>query len=161
MNQLRDVIRQVAAKYPNAQPDEITVKVVAQTSEEQVWAFYRTAVHGAVLDVLRSDRNDALLGALTTRPVRRQPNRSSKVDGIRSWWQELLGSRIRVPYGYKLYGDCTVADLDFVIKVRETHIANVQAFIDLHQRLRTLMVQLGVDRVRDLPEEVAPAPGET
>jgi hypothetical protein len=159
---LRELIRQIADDNPTATPNEIVDKVVDQTSDDDIREFFRTAVRNDVLDVLRVDRNAAMVEALSeqtpSRPVRRTPNKSSKVEGIRSAWQMFLAGRVRVADGYKLVGDCTLADVEFILKYRAGLVADIEALsAKWRTQVRDRMLALGVDRVRDLPEPEAAA----
>ena len=155
---LRELIRSVADANPSADPSEIVTLVVEQTPDNLVREYFRNAVRGAVLEVLRSDRNADLIESTSSgRPVRRIPNRSSKVDGIRSAWQNFLADRVLGADGYKLVGDCTLADVDFIIKARESLIADVEAINARWKGLRERMIETVAARIRDLPEPKAAA----
>lgn len=152
LSELRNLIRQVAADNPDAPPADLVELVIAATPPKQVLDYYRTAVRNDVFDVLRLDRNTALVAASTGRPARR-PSPSWKVAHTRSWWQEMLDGWYKTADGQKRYGDCTVIDLDYIIKERRSHISDVEYHIRIHERHRDQMISLGVDRVRDLPEQ--------
>lgn len=154
---LRELIREVVADHRDAQPDELVELVVEATTDEQLRDFYRTAVRSDVMHVINLDRNTAIVNAMTGRPMRQRQPSSRRKNIVGTWWEQALGSPIHTASGYKQYGDCTVDDLDFLVKERRSHIADVEFHINLHLQNRERMIELGVNRVRDLPapEEAA------
>jgi hypothetical protein len=83
------------------------------------------------------------------------PNRSRKVQEIRSAWAAQLRERICVgPKSYKFFGDCTFDDLTAAASVREAHAQqNAQAAFRLHT-VADLLRRNGVAMVRELPDSI-------
>ena len=147
MTELRKLIRQVGSEYPRAAPNEIARHVAKLTPPAEIDEYYEHALQSICADVLRQDRNTAMNHAMGT-----PTNFRTKADMIRSWWEELMESLVHTADGYKQFGECTVADVEFCIAEREAHITRVQRQIGHYRTIRQRMLDLGVTFVRDLPE---------
>ena len=80
---------------------------------------------------------------------------SSKVAGIRDAWQKSLRDAVHVGAGqWKYLGDCGAADLLACAEQRREMAARNRAKAAQYDILRTLVLDHGVDRVRDLPANI-------
>lgn len=145
--ELNALIRVVAAEHPQSDIRELARFVAKMTPQESVMGFYTEALVGLVGEVIGQERRDAFNG-----PERK--GRSAKLDDRRSWWKELLASRVHVGGGEWLcIADCTGAELDFCIEERRSQIAGFERQITNFERLISLMVKHGAKTVKDLPAQ--------
>lgn len=152
--ELRELVRQVAADHPHADPREIARHVAKLTPADTVMSFYADALVPIVREVLIGQRTTALSAALSpSKPD--APAKSAKLAQRRDWWAEMLGSRVHTDDGWKVLGDCTSDDLRYCIRERQTDIARVQAQIVHFETLLGLMDAHHVAYVRELPRGAA------
>lgn len=149
---LRELIRNVAAEYPKAQPNEIARHAAKLTPPDQIVEFYEAALRPLVQDVLRQDRNIAIHHVVSDRSG--VPCVSPKVAGIRSWWQQMLESRVALENGWKVFGDCTYDEVLYCAKERRAHAESVIAQADWYESIARKMKQRRVCAVRELPEQI-------
>lgn len=153
--ELRDLILEVAAKYPTASQADKAAYAVKLTPQEDLIDFYEDLMALGVRDVLRAERISSLKKAChgdpstTSSPLR---NGSKKVAGIASWWARFKDSLISTERGDKRVGSCTQNDMRFVIARRQRNIENAQASLREYEAILAEMIELNVNTVDDLPE---------
>jgi hypothetical protein len=151
VSDLHDLIRQVAADYPTAQPDEVARHVAKLTPKQDVAACYEQALRPLVADVFRSSRNTAIAAIQDQQPFRQSP----KVAGIRSWWQDVINERVYTGEVWKLLGDCDKSDLLFCAAERRAHAAATIRLAEFYEDLAARLDQETVTTVRQLKEPKA------
>jgi hypothetical protein len=149
MNDLTVLIREAAAEHPDAQPTDLARFVVKKTSDYDMAEFYEQALCALIPNVLRHERNAAV-----DHVIRREPNPSAKLEGIRSYWGDLLQSQIVTADGWKPMGDCTVDDFNYAIDMRAAKIAEIEGKVRDLTVLRDHMLKTGATHLRDAPEIV-------
>ena len=158
MSELSDLIRQVAAERPEAQPEEIATEAAKRTPVEKVVEYYAEALRPMVLSILGYDRRTAMdvaLGDEPEQPKRRGRSRSKKAERTADWWQSMKDSRVHTARGHIRLGSCTRDDLLYCIEARRRHIDAVERQIVNYQRLIDLMDASGVTTVDELPAQAA------
>jgi hypothetical protein len=84
-----------------------------------------------------------------------RPVRSAKVARGREFWRQILESLYHVGgLVRKQYGDCGTEDLEFIVAERLEIAARNTSEADRHKRVRALVAEHKVSRVRDLPPDV-------
>jgi hypothetical protein len=152
--ELRDLILEVAAKYPTASQAEKAAYVVKMTDDVDLVDFYEDAVALVVRDVLRAERITSMKKArhgdpsTTISPLRG----SRKVAGIASWWARFKDSLIPTETGDKRVGSCTQDDVRFIIARRQRNIDAALASLHQWESILDDMVRLQLNTVDDLPE---------
>lgn len=150
----RRASQEVVAQSGLSDPREIAERMVESASDEQREAWLMESLPKLVADVLRSDRNHALVEAELPTPKkkgRRMPSRSAKVAGVRDWWAQFLESRISVGGSWKPVGEMTADDLHVVVAERRAHAAATVAQADRFAAILALMSEYGAATVADLP----------
>ena len=141
---LTDLIRDVAADFPDAHPHKLARLVAERTEADEMFDFYVTALERLVSDRIRSDRNASLNS---------KQGRSPKVEERRNWWARILRERVYVGEAqYKALGDCTVDDLIFCIGERRDQINALKGQIAKYEVIVAAMDAHGATTVADLPE---------
>jgi hypothetical protein len=147
---VRSFIAGVRESHPTLGPDELTKQVLidlpATDKEEAFQQCLRQVVSNCITST--SDRFQA--------PVR-QPER----DSTRSWktrvarsWKIKLEDGFWGPNGWIKFGDCTIVDLTFAAELRRRDAAALEVSAANLEGWSALLVQHGVDHIRDLPESV-------
>lgn len=149
---LRALIREVAADHPHAAPSEIARHVAKLTPADDLIDFYSEALTQICTQLLGHDRRQLMDGPCDDTTGSKSPN-SSKLRERRTWWANLLASRVPVGEEWKQLGDCTVDDLQFCIDERRAHIAGVEKQINNFEHLIHLMEANGAQIARDLPPQ--------
>lgn len=156
---LRALIREVADSSTIAEPELLAREVSRRVGRNDVYAALDQALPTLVRAMLTrtplmlpggqaGSENQSNIAAGV-------PNRSRKVQGIRSMWAAQLRERICVgPKTYKFFGDCTFEDLTTAAATREEHARqNAQSAFRLHS-LADLVRRHGVKTVRELPDSI-------
>jgi hypothetical protein len=150
-DELRSLIRAVAAEHPNASPGDLAPEVADRTPKALMRDFYTRTLASYISDVLRADRGNAMDKTFRRG---RKPNPSSKLSDRRDWWKALMASRIYVGDGkWKPLGTCTTDDLKFCIQERMNDIAQLEQTIDNYEHLLMLMRRHRAATVADLPKD--------
>ncbi len=156
---LRQLVREVAETTNLADPGEIADEVAGRVPDEHLRAAFTEMLRGFVRGVLGDERTFPRLPQpretpeVPIRPVAR----SRKVAGIRAAWAKVLAERVHVgpdASDWKLFGDCTTDDLDFMAQEREQIAEANHVKAEQYRKVRKLLVEHSVDTVRDLPEKV-------
>lgn len=159
--QLHDVIVAYADRHPGAGAHELAVYVAQYSPVAQLRSFAAELLSGAC----RAALNDQAHGGDKPRVAgagQRRAHRPVSVPATvrtplpaadpRSGWQALLVGTVHVGAGeQKPLGACTVADLQFCIKDRDTRIGRLEDQISHMRHLITLMQRTHADRVAQLP----------
>lgn len=150
--ELNALIRVVAAEHPGAGDlRELARHVAKMTPQESVMEFYTEALVGLVGEIVGHDRRDLFDG-----PERRRRDRSPKLEERRSWWADLLASRVHVGKGNWLQiADCSTEDLAFCIEERRSQIAGFEKQVNNFQSLIALMKKHKAKRAADLPPQTS------
>jgi len=144
---LHDLIRDTAESYPKADPREIARHVAKLTDERQVYRFLEESLVPVVRSVLISQRTSVMGKAL-------QPGSNFKLEQRRSWWRQMLASRVHVGSSvWKTLGECSAEDLRFCIAERREDVARIEAQVGLFEQLIARMAEFGVGVVAELPEQ--------
>lgn len=160
---LRALIREVADTSTIADPDTLAKEVASRIGRNHVRAALEQALPSLVQAMLSRQRGSFVVPGDQMRVGPQgldvagapTPNRSRKVQGIRSMWAAQLRERICVgPKTYKFFGDCTFEDLTTAAATREEHARqNAQSAFRLHS-LADLVRRHGVKTVRELPDSI-------
>lgn len=153
---LRTRVAGVLASSSISDPTAIAEKLIESASDHEREAWLSQSLPKLIADVMRSDRNHALVEAelpAASGKGRRMPSRSAKVSGVRDWWAQFLASRIAVAGSWKPVGDMTADDLHVVIADRRAHAAATIAQADRFAAILELMSKHGAATVADLPRE--------
>jgi hypothetical protein len=149
-NELNTLIREVADDYPRADPRELARHVAKLTPDESVVDFYVDALIDRIREIIGGNRRNLFDGP----DNRSTSNRSPKVEQRRSWWADLLASRVHVGNAEWLQiAECSVDDLKFCIEERRTQIAGYEKQIGNFDRLIRLMRKHKALKVSDLPAQ--------
>lgn len=161
---LRQLIREVAETSVLADPGALAEEVARLVPDEHIQTAFAEMLRGYVRQVLSEDRTFPFLPQPRTTPedksrprAGRPANRSRKVAGIREAWAKVLSERVHVgpaPTDWKLFGDCTVDDLDFMAGEREQIAEANHVKAEQYRKVRKLLVEHGASTVRDLPSRV-------
>ena len=151
---LNALIRDVAQSMPGeATPREIAVAVVDKYGDELMREFLPELVTTAVYQIITASRNATLNNSPATRSGR--DNRSPRVAAKRDWWNRLVNERTPVGENeYKLLGDCSAADLEHCIAVRESQREALAEQIGKYRKLIDAMNRFACDTVSDLSPEL-------
>lgn len=162
---LRQVARDVLTSSTMADPRDLAAEVFRRIAAEDYAAALNECLPDFVREEIRHSRNlTAPAGLMAERTGggggTRPAPRSSKVAGIRSYWQSRLRERLHVgpaPSDWLLLGDCSFDDLMFAATARREiaarNAAKAEEYAELAEALRTA----GVARVRDLPAKTLQA----
>jgi hypothetical protein len=154
-SELNTLIRSVAGDHPRADMRELARFVAKMTPPESVTDFYTEALADRVRILLGNDRRDIFDGP-DVRPEGKSSNRSPKVEQRRSWWADLLASRVHIGKTQWLQlGECGVDELTFCIEERRGQIIGFEKQITNFEHLIMLMVKHGVRKVADLPAQTS------
>lgn len=163
-NLIREVIDQQPQNTADDTVDEVAACVAEQTPVEKVQEFYTVALRSLVVAEYRARRNNAmnrLDGAITEYNPgrkRRDPRRTSPmVAAIRTWWSEMLDSRVFVKGREQRLGSCTVDDLDFIIKDHESRAVGHVAKADQYRVYRKMLIDNRAVTLDDCPTPEAAA----
>lgn len=171
VKELHKLIREVVDQQPQIVGDD-TVDVVAasiaeQTPVEKLTGFYSVALRSLVVAEYRARRNnamnrlDAAINAAeieTSGRRRRDPRRTSPmVAAIRTWWGEMLDSRVFVKGREQRLGSCTVDDLDFIISDHEGRAAGHITKAGQYRVYRKMLIDNRAITLDDCPSPEAVA----
>lgn len=148
MSDLTELISKCANEAPVEDVAKLAHTIAEETPGRRLREFYAEALKPLVRIVLGNERNRA---AADVRRGRTYSRKTQDFRESRDAWEVYLGAIRAVGGGlYKPMRDCTVADLDFIIKTRENHITSVQIQLDHDRRIREAMIAQGVKRVGQL-----------
>jgi len=138
---IRGHIRDALAAYPKSTAGEIAWRIASGDPLPVEWIQQLVLV--AVEDEIRHNRNRSLDRVFS--------NRSVKKEAQTAAWRNMLDAIVKTEKGATKIGDCSRADLDYIIADRRTHIERVEKRISQYEKLRDLLELRGVAYVRDLP----------
>lgn len=139
-------------------PDEERHGLVVEALAHRVRAVIGTRRNAAMANAFTQAASEPEVdGSIITSPVVcRRPVRSTKVAGIRNWWQEMLRERIHVGAGtWTMLGQCGVKELEFAERYRRDQAEKEVAVAEKLHALRILLDEHKVRTVADLPPEAA------
>ncbi|GAT00932.1 uncharacterized protein RMCFA_1046 [Mycolicibacterium fortuitum subsp. acetamidolyticum] len=159
--QLHDVIVACADRHPGAGAHELAAYVAQYSSVSQLRSFATELISGACRAVLKDQAHGSDKPRGAEAGQRRAPRPVSVPATVRtplpaadprSGWQALLDGTVHVGAGeQKPLGACTVADLQFCIKDRDSGIGRLEDQISHMRHLISLMQRTHADRVAELP----------
>jgi hypothetical protein len=149
---LRERIRAILTDTGEADPGIVADKVVAELSSRQLRPALGQTMRALVREVIRDDRGTAVTH---TQPAPGQGR--SRARAVAEAWRAHLRDRVFVGDTWRLLGDCTAADVQFLVDDRRRKAAELVATADRYDGLRAAMVEYGVERVVDLPDAVLAA----
>lgn len=142
------LIREVLDDTDLDEPGAVAVEVARRTPDDAVRSAYEGLLRQVVVNELSRSR-DAV-----PRPVRRVPNRSSRVAAVRSAHERWLAQRVLAQGVWKRLGACDVVDvLDLAAQRREVAARNAYTALQ-YEELARRMKDTGAVTVADLPEDV-------
>lgn len=144
---LTSLAREVAADSGLHDPREISEKMLAGMSGDDMTSALRATLPGYVRAVIGSQQRQAV------RQVFR-PNRSAKVAQRRDWWAEMLASSVFVDGDWKAFGDCTRADVGWLADQRRVEAEKNLAQAAVYDEVTSLMAEHGVETLAGLPRDV-------
>lgn len=166
--QLHDAIVECVHRHPSAGAHEIAVYVAESTPVAQLRGFAAELLGGpcqAVLDGAAPPTSSARRAGtprripLPGRPIaapatrRPRPMRPAPTEP-RSAWRDMLAGTVHIGAGtQKALGACTIDDLLFCIKERDTGVGQLEEQIRHLRHLITLMQRNHVDTVAEIPRE--------
>lgn len=144
-----DVVRSSVA----ADPGDLADTVFDSIAEDDRPEALRQCLRALVRDVIRDQRTRSSQPPGENHGCSAGSGRSSKVAGIRSWWQQSLRDRIHVGDGqWRFLADMTRDELLFAATERRRHAEHNLARAQQYESLAKLLADRGVERVRDLPD---------
>jgi hypothetical protein len=155
--QLREMIRNTIKRRKRAQPNDIATSVATNTPNHLLRPYLEEALRPVVADIMREQRNHAILTMRKNRRILGNGPVSANVEAIRNVdWQRIFSEQVATATGWKQVGDCTADDLDFCGAARrrdaELVIAQAEFYEDLAQRVRKHNVATPRDlQPKDLP----------
>lgn len=159
---LRALVREVAKTSALADPGALAKEVAKRVPDEHIRDAFEEMLRGFVRECASSDRLFPFPSPQAeSLPSAGRPNtRSWKREGIHAKWARAMRERVHVgpaASDWKFFGDCDLADLDFMASERQRLAEANQAKADQYVKLRALLVEHGAETVRDLPEGVLDA----
>lgn len=147
---LRELMR--SAAQPNMTPIELAHQAAKQIPPQDIPDLLGDLLVPIARDVLRDITPPPDKPAPHAQPTPRPP--SPKLEQRRNWWNDMLANRVHIGNGaQKVLADCTIDDLTFCIKERESTIEKLDTQLRNYRQLINLMLKHGAYTVSGLPEQ--------
>lgn len=151
---LSDLIDKALAELPEGNPRELAAWVAQHTESAALRDYYTEAIVDVIRIRIGAHRN----ATLNSRKQPWKPPAHGKNSQRHTWWQQMCSERVHVGNtDYRLFGDCTLRDVQYCVAEREQDMARVAARRDFYQAVAALMVEHHVDTVKDLPPQAVSA----
>jgi hypothetical protein len=146
---VRELIRQVVQSSGLHDPAEIAIAVDRQVDDADLRVAFRSVLRSEVIEVLGSQRRHA---------TDSRPSTATRAAQVRDWYVSTLNVSLHVgefnglPV-WKPLGECTVAELDFVVSQRRELARRNVAQAALYERVQARMKAKKAKHVKDLGQE--------
>ncbi len=159
-------VRAVLAESDTVNPDDLAGEVLARIPRQERARALKQALPQFVRAESRRSGGSFALPAdppggqghidTQTSPAAggRTSSRSTKVAGIRDWFEQVKRQRINVGDGYRFLAECTIPDLEAAAAIREDHARATHNRAVQLRAIAALMSEHGAATVADLPDAV-------
>lgn len=149
---LRGRIRAILTDTGEADPGVVADKVIAELTSRELRPALGETMRSFVRDVMRHDREAIAPAAVASEATPGQGR--SRARAVAEAWRAHLRDRVFVGDTWRLLGDCSAEDVQFLVDDRRRKAAELHVTADRYDALRAAMVEHDVARVADLPDAV-------
>jgi hypothetical protein len=145
MSAVGGIIRDVLSDTELTDPADIAAEAFARIDADKCGEYLMEIMRGVVV---------VEMSRIRTATVHPAPSaRSAFVSAVRDY-SNALRARVVVDGAWKMYGDCTVTDLDVLAAASRRKAAEHVGAAERHEKVRAAVEEYNVETVKDLPEPV-------